>query len=193
MQIETTLDRRPEQLSWDDALGAYEREKSAYDGVAAEYHAACADYDAAVADRSAEFAEYGLTRLAATYSRDHAMLRAEISIVMRDYKGRSERLTPEELGSVRAKAASVADAFLEWTATWSAERLKLDPAEKDHDAACDKLWNVRKMLLGTPAPDTQALLFKLDVLASLMAECDSEDAEPVALIRDDTRRLLGAA
>lgn len=70
---------------------------------------------------------------------------------------------------------------------------RFQPTEKRHDKFADNRWEARDALLKTPAPDAEAILFKLDILAADMAEACVEDAERVACLRDDARRLLGAA
>lgn len=191
MNEQDTLDRPAEQLSWADALANFQRESVAYKQAAAKYEAACAEYERAFPDRDKEFAAYGLTRFnGPDANREGIMLRADVSIVLRDFKGRKERLTPEELGKVREEAARVADEFLAWTAQWDAASRSIEPAEKEHDAACDKLAEARNTLLATPAPDIAAMVMKLNVLASLMLESREDDAGTVQLLCNDAHRLL---
>lgn len=82
------------------------------------------------------------------------------------------------LGELEARAAS--------TEEYRAEEVRFD-------AACDKLANARERLIATPAPDGDALLYKLDTLTAYLVDCDSEDKERVQAIEADCKRILGRA
>lgn len=97
------------------------------------------------------------------YSRSHG-----------DYRAASEQMEREIKSGVDRKTAFE----------------NFSPAEKRHDKFADNRWEARDALLKTPAPDAEAMLFKLDILAADMAEACVEDAERVACLRADARRLL---
>lgn len=192
MPTQDTLDAPVEQLSWTEVLADYERESAAYAISRAEYERACDEYEASYPDRDAEFARYGLTFHQVGYSRNQAMLRAEVSIAQRKFTGRKEELTAEEIAAVREEATRVADDFLTWTTARHAAYVALDPIEDQHDTVINRLWEAQQRLLSTAAPDTDALLRKLDILAEIMVGSREQDAPHVSLIRDDAHRLLGA-
>lgn len=195
---ELTTERPVHSTDWAEAFHNYQREVEAYASVAAEYEAAAEEYHRALPeDQGDDFTPYGLHQCIAP-NRNSLIVNAELRIIMRDFKERGdEGLTPDELARVRGEAARVVDNFLEWKAERAKAQEKAseryDPAEKKHDAACDRLSHARTKLLNTAAPDVEAMLFKLDLLAGYMAECDAEDAKSVGLIRDDASRLLGRA
>jgi len=181
---------------WNAALDNYRREEAAYANVAVEYEAACRAYDSERPDAPEEFTTYGLTDTI-SIDRDELIRRTELRIVVNDYvEGNPDRepLTAQERGAVAVKATRLVDAFAEWRQQAREVELRIyAPAEKKHDAACDKIWEARNKLLNTPAPDAQAMLFKVDILARLMSESLEQDAPAVALIRDDAHRLFGEA
>jgi len=186
-------DRPTSSTEWAEAFHNYERAKNAEAQVEAELDAASSAWHEAVPDRADEFAAYGLLRWADKSDRDKLFRDVEVRIIMRDHKGR-ERLTPEELGAVREEAARAADDFLAWVALdFEASKRIYGDVQERFDAACDLRCAAQDKLLTTPAPDADAMLYKLDLLSSVMAEHQSEDAESVAAIRDDARRLLGRA
>lgn len=187
-----TLSPQTKQPAWAEALEDYQAETVAYAAVSAEHSAAAAEYNASVSHRADEFAQFGLQRWSDPNNRDSLMMRVEVSIIMRDFKGRRDPLTPEELGSIRRRAAIVADDFIQWAAAWDAAAKKFEPSEKKFDEAADKLFAARKRLLSTPAPDSDAMLFKMNLLLAYMRDCDAEDVSHVASIVADAQRLVGA-
>lgn len=190
---ELTTDRPTSSTDWAEAFHNYQREEAAYASVAAEYEAACAEYESAWPDRTADFEPYGLSRFTdRKQDRDQLIRKTELRLVMRDYKGR-DQLNPKELGALREEAARIVDDFLGWLEQWNVASLSIEPAEERHNEACDRLSDARNKLLNTPAPDTVAMLFKLDVLASLMAESCEQDAPAAALLSEDAHRLIGRA
>lgn len=191
MSEQDTLGRPAEQLTWADALQNYRSAEAAYADVASEYLLASRKYEASTTGGE-EFSALGLQRWSDTANRDGLMMRAEMSLVLRDHKGRTDSLTPKELGALREKAARIVDDFIDWHGRWCAASKVFEPTEQKHDSACDRLFEARKELLKLPAPDTEAMLFKLDLLAKLLRECDSEDAGSVESLRDDAQRLFGA-
>lgn len=176
---------------WRSVLSDHQREEAAYRRVEEEYSAACAAFDAECpteAQDKFEALELRFTR----DDRDQLIRDAEIRIVMRDFKGRSTVLSPDELAAVTHEAATIVDDFLAYRAKRDeAYKRIVTPAEQKHNDASDKRWNARDKLLTTPAPDPDAMLFKLELLAADMAEAAADDAERVAAIRDDAKRLFG--
>ncbi|MFP5328861.1 MAG: hypothetical protein ACLGHC_01820 [Alphaproteobacteria bacterium] len=188
-----TTARPTSSTDWAEAVHNFERGEAAYDRSAAEYEAACAEYERRFPDeKEAQFEPYGL-KWNAGQDRERLIADAELRIIFRNHKDR-ERLAPEELGAVREEAARAVAEFLAWSSERRAayEQIVGD-AERKHDAAVDKRHGTREALLACPAPDAEAILFKLELLAADMAEADTDDAERVAAIRDDAKRLFGRA
>lgn len=85
---------------------------------------------------------------------------------------------------VRYKAICRASDEGEDVDVFAFERAELDPY-------ADRLFKAREKLFATPAPDAEALIYKLDVLLPYLTDCASEDLERVQSIDADVRRLLG--
>ena len=183
--------------SWDEAFANYQREEAAYAASAREYEMAIAAYDAERVDRDDEFTAYGLKAPELTHG--DVMSVVVPAIMEREFGRLGYPLYPpkdvEEYNAkypaIMAEAAGITADYLDWRRHGSEAYDRLvSPAETAHDAACDKLWGARNRLLGAPAPDVRAMLIKLDLLASIMAESDSEDGAHVATIRDDAHRFF---
>lgn len=115
--------------------------------------------------------------------------RAHRRIVMERTKS-GKILTLAEAKQATADACRVVDDFETWTARHAEVFAEYDRLETQHDAAHDARWNARDALLATPAPDQDALLFKVELLSDIMRECATEDANRIGLISADARRLL---
>jgi hypothetical protein len=180
---------------WRVAVAEYERAKAAQDKAEAALDAASAAWREAVPDRVDEFLAYGLNRY---HSHDHedrnGLIRnAQVEIVLRDYKGKGDTYpNAEEYAEIAREATKAVDEFLAWIALDYdvTPRIYGDTQER-FDEACDKRADAQTKLLETPAPDSAAMLHKLELLAQVMTESDEQDAPAVRAIRDDCRRLLG--
>lgn len=200
MATETLQTKPPSATSWNEAFAEFQREEAAYAIAAADYESAVAAYDVELPDRDDEFNAYGLKSPTLTH-RD-VMSFVAPAIMEREFGKVGYPLYPpkdvEEYNAkypaIMAEAARVTADYLDWRRCGSEAYARIvEPAEEKHDDACDKRANARNRLLNTPAPDVGAMLIKLDLLASIMAESDSEDAAHVATVRDEARRLMLAA
>ena len=199
---ELTTTRPTSSTEWADALHNYEREQAVYASVCADYEAACAKYREAGGDRDTpqDFITYGLTdinpRSPMMDARNQLIRDTEVRIILEDHvkpnPDSAELLTAEQRGEIAQKATRLVDDYREAhrqaRLVWDSI---LQPAEERHCDASDKMADARNKLLTTPAPDTEAMLFKLEVLASIMVDADEHDAPAVSLLRDDAKRLLG--
>lgn len=182
---------RPSDKDWAEAFHNYQREVEAYASNSAEYDAACRAVDQECPDREDEFIAYGLNW---PMDRDTALEVVDRFIERRDHSDKNGELADEVIDRDAEEAGAIVEDYFDYRAKRHAafERL-YKPAEKKHDKAVERRWTATNKLLDTPAPDADALLFKLDLLASIMGEHEVEDAPHVASIREDARRLLGRA
>jgi len=173
---------RPGRSAWDEALAAYRREVAAYERSAMEYEAACRAHD----NDSPPEPELSAVYKVETFEvdRDRLIRSAQVAIAARDYPLRgAQHFSPRVMGEIAEKATLITDEYLLWRNQHKAAWQRFKPAEEKHDAACDRLWKARDRLLNTPAPDAEAMLLKLDVLAEDMRESCVEDAPRVASLR----------
>lgn len=191
-----TTDRPTRSTDWAEAVHNCEEAKCAFDRAEAELDAASAAWREAVPDRADEFLTYGLNRYHIRDNADRAaLIRAtEMSVAMKYYKGR-ESLTADDFAAITHKAVTIVDDFLAWLALdrEASDRIYGGGVQERFDAACDALSDARDKLLRTPAPDANAMLFKLELLAKIMREADVDDAERIEAVRDDAKRLFGGS
>lgn len=200
MNQQDTLVRPAEQLTWAEALNRHRRAEAEYDRVSTHYSDACRAYDAECPDRDAEFERYGLR--CPNLERENIVRIVRAALCMSEFGGTGMFLYPPDkraeqtskMPEIAVDAERIADDYLAWRSHKSEAYDRIvGPAEEKHDAAVDMRSAARTALLETQAPDTEAMLFKLDLLSSIMAEGDAEDADQVVNIRDDARRLLTPA
>lgn len=65
--------------------------------------------------------------------------------------------------------------------------------ERESDRLADVAFEARERLFKSPAPDADALAYKLRELERYLREVESEDAERLAAVAADVRRLFGVA
>lgn len=190
-----TTERSTSSTDWAEAVHNFEQAKAAEAQMGAELDAATAALDKAVPDRADEFLAYGLHRYRDGNTERTKLIRStEMSVAIVDYKGRSA-LSADDYAAIARKATTLVDDFLAWIecAREATSRIYGDAQER-FDAACDRRVAAQDALLNdTPAPDAEALLFKLDLLAEIMTEGDDQDAPAVVSIRDDAKRLFGGS
>lgn len=131
------------------------------------------------------FKRYGL---GAGWSYDRNYRAAHMSLVIERSKGRHS--TPQEAKQISADAYRVVDDFETYCARRDEAFRGYDKLENRFDAVVDERSNARNDLLDTPAPDQAAMLVKIELLAAILDEVSSEDAESIAAVRNDARRLL---
>jgi hypothetical protein len=180
---------------WRIALSEYEAATTAFERLDAEHREAQATYRAEIGEPNPDFETYGVGKASnrVRLNRLDHVRSVETVVAMVDFKGRSD-LTETDFAAIASKAARLVDAFEEHcvNAEKAGERI-LDAVEKRWEGALETLWAKRRALLATPAPDSAAMLRKLDLLAAYMTEGDDEQAGGVAAIRDDAHRLFEAA
>jgi len=179
--------------TWNAALAEYRREETDYAASAAEYEAQCQRYYEAHPDRSKEFAAYGLI---AARGRADAIRTALLHLCHMHgaAKGDGAKLTDSDLREINAEADRIVDDyFADRESGKEAFERFIGAGERKHDRAVDKMHEAREALLLAPAPDAEAMLLKLDILAAYVREADGEDADHIASIRDDAHRLFREA
>jgi hypothetical protein len=196
----STIDRSAPEASnpatalWRIAVANYEAAKIAFAKADERLSAVNEAYRAAVPNRADEFSAYSLHRYRdADLPRTTLVHKTEMAVAMRDYRGRSE-LTDDEFAAINVKAVALVNDFLAWLAFDKEESDRIYGDEQERfDEACDRLSDARDELLDAPAPDADALFYKLDVIVPYLKEVDSDDAERFAALASDIRRLLGKA
>lgn len=190
-----TTERPTSSTDWAEAVHNYEQAKSAEAQAEAELDAASAAWREAVPDRADEFLAYGLHRHRdGDTDRTKLIRKTEMSVAIEEYKGRSA-LSEDEFAAITRKAVRLVDDFLAWLALdrEASERIYGGGVQERFDEACDRRGEAQDKLLTTPAPDAEALLFKLELLAKIMREADVDDSDRIEAIRHDAHRLLGRA
>jgi hypothetical protein len=177
----------PATALWRIVLTDYEREVAAYAIVEAEYTAACRAADAECPTRDEEFKVYGLTH--PRIRRQDAIAQVDSCLAERD---NGQLTSQEQAGRDTETLRIVSDYFDYYQKRAEVMERIYRPAEEKHDVACDLRRRAWDKVIGTPAPDAEALLLKLDLLTDELISCDDEDAERLDAIRQDARRLLGA-
>ncbi|MCH8617164.1 hypothetical protein LZ016_13785 [Sphingomonas sp. SM33] len=105
-------------------------------------------------------------------------------------RGRGRTLTDAELAKLDADANRVVDDFEAYSARHDAAFAEYDRQEALFDSLVDRRADAFRAVIDTPAPDNEALLYKLELLATLLEGFHSEDAPTLDKIRLDARRLL---
>lgn len=185
----TVTRENPTAALWRIVVAEYESEKAAYARVCSDYEAACRRHEQARPKEPELLTVYKVTDTG--LGRDRLIVVAGLAITLIDYTARTD-LTADERAEITEKATRLADEFLAWSAELNEAWERFRPAEEAHDAAVSKLMKARDKLIATPAPDYEAMLFKLDSLVPEMVDALADDAERVTAIRDDARRLLGS-
>jgi hypothetical protein len=181
----------PNAALWRIVLSDYQSVEAEYQRLSVEYEAKSAAYQAECGEPNPDFETYGLGRFG-NDSREKQIRNVEIAIIIKDYVGTEP--SADDFAEIARKAATLVDEHKAYLAHRDeAFARTIGQIDKPWEAALDKVFHARAKLLKTPAPDTSAVIYKLDLLAPLMVENDEEDAEAVSAIRDDARRLFGAA
>jgi hypothetical protein len=164
---------------WDAALAHYRRIDAEYDRICDAADAAGEAVAAAHPREDRFFDEYDLGM---GMSRDRAVHSASYSIFRRELR---DRPLPDA-AAARAEAQRVADEFMAYQAEHQRlQRLHhLPELEKQVKAYRPRYWGARDALMRVPAPDTDALLVKMEIAAMSL---DDEHAESALA---DAKRLL---
>ena len=113
-----------------------------------------------------------------------------MSLVLERTKERP--LTPEEAKQVTADAQRIVDEFEAYRVRRGEAFAEYDRLEGQLDSLVDERAKAFHALMETPAPDGEALQYKIGLLASQLTEWESEDANTINAINADAARLLGS-
>lgn len=170
---------------WDAAIARLKTAQAEYERISAHVTAVHDAAEALCPRRDEFFSRYNL---GCGLSRERNFRAAHSRIVIERAKGRS--LTPEQAKQATADAYRVVDDFENWCTHRNEAFRDYDACEKWLDAAVDERSAAQDALLAADAPDHEALLSKIELLASMLEEADAEDAKRLGAIRKDGRRLL---
>lgn len=187
-----TADQSPASALWRIALSEYESEVAAYNKVLAEYEEAARLSDDEIAQHAKPFERFLPIDL--RYVSDAVAGVTRQLLMERPTYGNGEVVSRSEHLEAQAEAVKIVADY----SAYCDERQKIQetvyyPAEKKHDAACDKLSDAREKLFQTPAPSPSAMLAKMRILAAYVNECQGEDAERFNAVVADAERLFGEA
>jgi len=103
-------------------------------------------------------------------------------------------MTADDYAAIAKKAARLVDSYeAHLRHREEVERRILNDPQDVWENALDTLCEARIALWRTPAPDTAAMLFKLELLTDYMAEGCDDFHEEVRAISDDAHRMVRAA
>jgi hypothetical protein len=105
------------------------------------------------------------------------------------YPADQRAASEEKLRAMNEEADRIADEFMAYQAHHKSEerRLRLDELREQENGYREHFLEARDALMGMPAPDTEALLFKLEVAA---ISCEDDHIESCLA---DAKRLIGEA
>jgi hypothetical protein len=184
---------REVRVAWDRAIDDLRGVEEEYARVNPQHTAA---FEAAEADCPRESEFFSRYNLGCYEDEGKGRVRnfraARIALVTERCRELGRLLTDTEAQEAAAEAERVVSEFDAWAKRRDEahERHQCDMWETRFDALVDKRWAAQQAVINAEAPDLNAMLVKLELLASVM---DGEvDQARVAAIRDDARRLLAA-
>lgn len=175
------------RASWKAALRLYYQAKEAHELACAAYNKAeQAAFDEL--SRNEAFAD-----LHVGWSRERVLEKLHIGVAIKAAKAAEAGapLTDAEIEAMQADTPRVADEFAAYQKHHREAmiRHRVEELNAECDVACDAYCEARKALLATPAPDIEALVAKLEVVA----EYDDNDELGAHEALADARRLVGQA
>lgn len=182
----TILALPADRSAWDRAVALLKEADAALERMDAVYTPAHEAAEAACPYQKEFFTRY---HLGSGISRDSNFRSAHMNLVIERAKGRPN-LTAEEAKAIAADANRIVDEFETWSKRREIAFRGYDEIEKRFDTLVDERADARQAVIDTAAPDPAAMLFKMELVSEIMRECGAEDAESVAAIRNDARRLL---
>jgi hypothetical protein len=182
-----TLAKAADRSEWNKAVARLKAVKAEYERVSAHSSATHDVAEASCPYRREFFSRYGL---GATWDRERNVRAAQRNIMIERAKG--QRLTADEAKQATADAYHVVDDFEGWCARRDEAFREHHAWEERFDALADKRLSAQEAVLSIEAPDHEALLFKIELLAGMLNEAAVEDADRLNMIRTDARRLLPA-
>jgi hypothetical protein len=185
---------------WNAAVARLNRVQAEYARVDGPHTAAFDAAEAACPRQGEFFSRFGLGyhsdpvhgRERNERAAHEALYRERLQQLLRSNSDR-RYLTDEEVDQAKLDAKKIVDEFDEHCRRRDEahELYNCDEWEERFDAITDKRWEAQRALLMAAAPDQDAVLTKLELLAEIME--GEQDQERVIAIRDDMRRLLASA
>lgn len=175
-----------DRSAWNAAvarLKAVQEQFARIDGNLRALHDAA---EAACPRRDEFFRRYGM---GCGWSRQRNFRAAQMALVMERAEGGAV-LTKPAAERVTAEAYRVVDDFETWCARHDEAFREYDALEERFDAIVDERSRAQEVVIATPAPDDDALLFKIELLSAMMTEAAAEDADRLGAVHADARRLL---
>jgi hypothetical protein len=177
--------RQPDRGAWNAAVAAYEAADAEMNRVSDIMGRVHAEAEKACPDEGQFTGRYGMSY---TWANDRNYRAAHFAIVIE--RSQTRLLTDAEAEQASDDAKGLANEFDAYRERRCAAFAPYDRVEDQFDGLVDAQCEARRKLLETPAPDGEALLYKLDLLASFLETADSEDAHSIDLVRNDARRVL---
>lgn len=171
--------------AWLAAVRRYKSVSQRLESVGETTNAAYESAEAACPRRDEFFSRYNM---GCGWSRDRNFRSAYMSLCIERGKGRRD--TPEEAKQITDDALRLVDEFEVWLTEHKAAFAEYDRQQELLDSVIDEQAAARNEVIGMPAPTSDALLFKIELLIDYLTECESEDADRLRAIQADARRLL---
>ena len=176
----------PNRAAWNTATARVRATSGAVKRIWDHCSAAHGEANAACPRREEFFSRYNLGWRS---SRESNFKSTQFAILMEHCHGK-QSATDEDARQVIAETNRVLDDFEAYCAKHDEAFGGYEEHQERFDAAVDAMDDARHALLIMPAPDPAALLEKIELLALIMDEAGVEDAERMAAVRTDARRLL---
>lgn len=177
---------QPDRSAWNAAvarLKAVQEQFARIDGTLRALHDAA---EAACPRRDEFFRRFGM---GSGWSRQRNFQAAQMAIVIERTEGGAV-LSRAAAEQATADAYRVVDDFETWCARHDEAFREYNAMEERFDAIVDERSRAQEAVLATPAPDSDALLFKIELLSAMMTEAAAEDAHRLDAVHADARRLL---
>lgn len=190
-----TTERPTSSTDWAEAVHNYERAQAEREKAGEAHNAAEKAYLAETRCGVDYHDEYGINYSSGTKEEVLADLRYYPARAAAKAASEGKKLSDEQIGELYRDIPCIADDFLahQQFRAEANERHRVTELDDAYTLASSAFWEARRTLLATPAPDAEAMLFKLDLLAADMREALQDDADSIEAIRDDAKRLLGRA
>lgn len=122
------------------------------------------------------------------WGHDRNFKAAQTSLIMERGKGRT--LTADEAKRATADALRLVDEFDAYQSEHGAAFAEYDRQQERFDSLADEHGKAFNAVVQLPAPDSEALLYKIAIVAQRLGEWESEDADYLNAIQTDARRFL---
>lgn len=189
----STREPSTDRAAWDRAVAYLRAVQAEYDLINPQHTAAFGAAEA-ICPREGEFySRYGLGWYEEEATgRERNFYAARTTVVAERSRDLGRALTLDEAKKAAAEARGAVDQFEAHLKRRDEVHAQYDCDgwENRFDAVVDRRWKAQNAVLRTKAPDQEAMLFKLELLAGIMD--GEQDQQRVIAIRDDARRLLAA-